>query len=59
MSKSIFASKTFWGAVIQLSGAIGLSPAVNINEMAGALALVVGFILTIYGRIMAEQEVTI
>ncbi len=57
--KSIFTSKTFWGAIVQLLGAIGLAPAANIDPIAAALVIVAGFVLTVYGRIKAKDAVTI
>ncbi len=56
--KSILTSKTFWGSVIQLVGALGLSPIVDVSVTASAIVLVIGFAVAIYGRITAKKIIS-
>lgn len=58
-TKNIVASKTFWGALIQLLSAVSLSPAVDVSATASAFVMVIGFVLTVYGRIAAKKDITL
>lgn len=63
-TKSIFGSKTFWGAVLTLVSALGqpFGLAFDGNELAGtvdAIVALIGFVLTVYGRMKAEKTVTL
>lgn len=55
--KSLITSKTFWGSIIQLLGAVGLSPAVDVSVTASAIVLIVGFVMAVYGRIVAKKAI--
>lgn len=68
--KSIFASKTFWGAVISLLSqvaphllvSIGLTPDAAteyLAHIAQEVLIVIGFALTIYGRYKANRSVSL
>lgn len=64
-SKSIFASKTFWGAVLTLiAGALAASGKDIISDAeaqdaAEWVAMLVGFVLTVIGRAKADRPVTV
>lgn len=59
--KSIFSSKTFWGAVISLVGFFWTQLAdVNTQAMyVDNIMMVVGFIITVWGRFSAKKPVTL
>jgi hypothetical protein len=62
-TKSIFASKVFWGSVMSLLAlffpglfkALGWSPAHAASYIVGAI----GFAFTVYGRLVATKTVTL
>ena len=63
-TKSLFTSKTFWGAVITaLSGAFphfsSLLGITDVNSVANNIVTGIGFLFTVYGRISATAPVTI
>lgn len=61
--KSIFASKTFWGAVISLLGQfvpnlftlLGVTP----DAVVQWVVVAIGFGLTVYGRYKATHQVSV
>lgn len=66
-AKSLFASKTFWGAVIALAGGVGAIfghtiPATDqaslVDDLSG-IATAIGSVVAIYGRMVASTQVTI
>lgn len=62
-TKSLFASKTFWGAVVAAVAPI-LIPHLHlstdaVNSIATQLVTLSGAALAIYGRVKAEKSVTI
>lgn len=59
--KSIFTSKTFWGAVMMLLSFFlpKLSDTVAQDVWATQLTMMAGFVLAIVGRFTAEKKVTL
>jgi hypothetical protein len=63
VSKSIFSSVTFWGAVTSLIAMV--APAVFVKlgyspqTVAAELTAIFGFVVTVYGRMTATQVVTL
>lgn len=59
--KSIFSSKTFWGALITIAGFFWTQLAdVNTQGMyVDNIMMVVGFIITVWGRFSAKKQVTL
>lgn len=59
--KSIFTSKTFWGAVIMLLSFFvpKFSDAAAADTWATQLTMMAGFILAIVGRFTAKKQVTL
>jgi len=64
-AKSIFSSKTFWGAILAVAaGILGIfgykftpEDQVAVIEIVSAVALGVGSLFAIYGRIKAEKKI--
>lgn len=66
--KSIFSSKTFWGAVVSLLAQFvphlftilgATADAAGQASIVSWVVTVVGFILTVYGRVKANTAVTL
>jgi uncharacterized protein with HEPN domain len=58
--KSIFASKTFWGALIAMLGVvIPKFAGFDLNTVWPVLTVVLGSILAIIGRFTAKKETTL
>lgn len=62
--KNILQSKTIWGAIVSLVVAIlaifDIKVAADeLQQVAEAVGLIVGFTLTVYGRLKAKKELTI
>ena len=64
-TKSIFASKTFWGAIIAAISGLGGVVGINVTpdeqtvlvSALSALGMAVGTVLTIVGRMKADKKV--
>ncbi len=64
-TKSIFASKTFWGAIIAALSGLGGVVGINVSpeeqqvlvSAVSAVGLAVGTVLTVIGRMKAEKKV--
>lgn len=63
VSKSIFQSVTFWGSVTALVASLAPSVFVKLGyspqTVAADIVAGIGFIITVYGRFTAKQQVTL
>ena len=63
--KSIFASRTFWGAIIALAGGLGglfgyqFAPEdqANLIETVSGIATLIGGVVAIWGRVKATKAI--
>lgn len=59
-TKSIFASKTFWGAAIALlATGLQLGGVTDVSGYANEVVTLLGCVLAIYGRLTATQTVSL
>jgi LytS/YehU family sensor histidine kinase len=59
-SKSIFASKTFWGAIVAVIAGVAALFKIDLGDqeaLATVIASLVGAIIAIYGRIKAVKKI--
>jgi hypothetical protein len=59
-TKNLLASKTFWGAVVSILGAIAptVGPAIGVQPGEwGQIMTGIGAVVAIYGRIVAQKQI--
>lgn len=64
-TKSIFKSKTIWGVLVTVAGLLGFGDAIPADfpdtmvNVINQVLEVVGIVLTVYGRIVAKEPLSI